>query len=308
MANENGYPASEFTPYLGLSLFAPLGTTWREDASAGELLDANFEILDAKIESLIISGGDVQSVNGKTGVVVLTAANVGADAAGAAAAALSTAEGYTNSAIAALVFPATTAAVAHEWLASYNATTGVFTQTQPSVSDLTSGALANGTTATTQLAGDTSTKIATDAFVETAVAGAEALAAALYIPLSTMTTHGDIIYEDASLGPLRLPIGSTGQVLTVAGGQPAWATPAAIAWAGLTGDLTETQVIPWDGPTVGTSDTSLSRISAGLIGVGTGAQGSHAGSLSMANLTVSGTTSFAAGSIAIAALDRKSVV
>jgi len=50
----------------------------------------------------------------------------------------------------------------------------------------------------------------------------------------------------------------------------ATAAAGSSAWASLTGDLTETQVIPWDGPTVGTADTSLSRISAGLIGVARG--------------------------------------
>jgi hypothetical protein len=38
-----------------------------------------------------------------------------------------------------------------------------------------------------------------------------------------MVLHGDMIYEDASLGPAALPVGSTGQVLTVVAGQPAWA-------------------------------------------------------------------------------------
>jgi len=38
-------------------------------------------------------------------------------------------------------------------------------------------------------------------------------------------------------------------------------------------------------------DTRITRISAGLIGVGTGAAGSTAGSLSLTNITASGTTS-----------------
>jgi hypothetical protein len=44
--------------------------------------------------------------------------------------------------------------------------------------------------------------------------------------LNPMTTTGDIIYEASSTVAARLGIGSTGQVLTVAGGIPSWATPA----------------------------------------------------------------------------------
>lgn len=42
-----------------------------------------------------------------------------------------------------------------------------------------------------------------------------------------MTTTGDTIYSSSGSTPARLGIGSTGQVLTVAGGVPTWATPAA---------------------------------------------------------------------------------
>lgn len=42
-----------------------------------------------------------------------------------------------------------------------------------------------------------------------------------------MTTTGDTIYSSSGSTPARLGIGSTGQVLTVSGGLPAWATPAA---------------------------------------------------------------------------------
>jgi hypothetical protein len=41
-----------------------------------------------------------------------------------------------------------------------------------------------------------------------------------------MTTTGDTIYSSSGSTPARLGIGSTGQVLTVAGGLPSWATPA----------------------------------------------------------------------------------
>ena len=41
-----------------------------------------------------------------------------------------------------------------------------------------------------------------------------------------MTTTGDIIYSSSGSTPARLGIGTTGQVVTVASGLPAWATPA----------------------------------------------------------------------------------
>jgi hypothetical protein len=41
-----------------------------------------------------------------------------------------------------------------------------------------------------------------------------------------MTTTGDTIYSSSGSTPARLGIGSTGQILTVAGGVPSWATPA----------------------------------------------------------------------------------
>ena len=42
-----------------------------------------------------------------------------------------------------------------------------------------------------------------------------------------MTTTGDTIYSSSGSTPARLAIGSTGQVLTVAGGVPTWATASA---------------------------------------------------------------------------------
>ena len=41
-----------------------------------------------------------------------------------------------------------------------------------------------------------------------------------------MTTTGDTIYSSSGSTPARLGIGTTGQVLTVAGGVPTWATPS----------------------------------------------------------------------------------
>jgi hypothetical protein len=44
---------------------------------------------------------------------------------------------------------------------------------------------------------------------------------------SLLTTTGDTIYASGASTPARLAVGTTGQVLTVAGGVPTWATPAA---------------------------------------------------------------------------------
>lgn len=61
------------------------------------------------------------------------------------------------------------------------------------------------------------------------------------------TTTGDIIYASGANTPARLGIGTTGQVLNVAGGVPVWATPSApspnfqlLGSANLTGSTTVT--------------------------------------------------------------------
>ena len=48
-----------------------------------------------------------------------------------------------------------------------------------------------------------------------------------FINNTLTTTTGDIIYASAANTPARLGIGSTGNVLTVSGGVPAWSAPAA---------------------------------------------------------------------------------
>jgi hypothetical protein len=65
--------------------------------------------------------------------------------------------------------PQNTPAITHEVLTAYNSTTGAFTQAQLTQADIAAGAIANGSTATTQAAGDNTTDVATDAFVQTAV-------------------------------------------------------------------------------------------------------------------------------------------
>jgi hypothetical protein len=76
----------------------------------------------------------------------------------------------------------------------------------------------NGTSITgisALIAGDIATVTTVNAF---SVTGA--------VPLSTVTANGDLIVGTSSGAVGRLGVGSTGQVLSVSGGSPAWATPA----------------------------------------------------------------------------------
>lgn len=61
-------------------------------------------------------------------------------------------------------------------------------------------------------------------------------AAAGYNALSPMTTTGDIEYESGTGVASRLPIGSTGQVLTVTSGLPAWQAAGGGSNGGIFGD------------------------------------------------------------------------
>lgn len=59
-----------------------------------------------------------------------------------------------------------------------------------------------------------------------------------------MTTTGDTIYSSSGSTPARLGIGSTGQVLTVAGGIPSWAAAPGGTWTqAATGSLTGSSVV-----------------------------------------------------------------
>jgi hypothetical protein len=62
----------------------------------------------------------------------------------------------------------------------------------------------------------------------------------------------------------------------------------AAAWATLTGDLTENQVIPWDGPIIGTPDTGISRIGVDSLAIGNGTQGDFSGSLKLTGISIQG--------------------
>ena len=117
-----------------------------------------------------------------------------------------------------------------------------FTWVTPQVGDITavnvtapitgggsSGAVTIGVSAAStaaagvvQLSDSTSTTSSVLASTPTATKSAYDLADAA-IPKSTVTTNGDIIYATGSAAVTRLGIGSTGQVLKVAGGVPSWA-------------------------------------------------------------------------------------
>ena len=142
------------TPKLGLELFAPLGVGWREDATAGALLDYNMMLLDAA------SGGGGSSVS-------------------------------INSALV----------------------------SDPNFKD--------SATVTFSVSGSNVTATAASAQVNSdwnSIAGVSQILNKPLLFVNPMTVHGDIIYENASLGPTALPIGLTGQILSVVGGQPAWET------------------------------------------------------------------------------------
>ena len=62
--------------------------------------------------------------------------------------------------------------------------------------------------------------------------------------ISTATTNGDILYGTGSGALARLGIGTTGQVLNVSGGVPAWATPAGGSFVGSTCTISSSIAIP----------------------------------------------------------------
>jgi len=120
------------------------------------------------------------------------------------------------------------------------------------------------------------------------VSGAAAMSALLLYGSSGYDYYYETSYTAIYSGAtqdwnLVLPTGpgSNGQYLQTNGhGVTSWVTISTTeTWAALTGDLTETQVIPWDGPTVGTKDTGISRLAAGSLAIGNGTAGDSSGTL-----------------------------
>lgn len=118
------------------------------------------------------------------------------------------------------------------WIANDQGDITGVTATSPITGGGTTGAISIGIQdATTsvkgavQLSDSTSTTSSILASTPTATKSAYDLAAAA-VPKSTVTTAGDVIYATGSGAVTRLGIGTTGQILTVSSGAPAWATAA----------------------------------------------------------------------------------
>jgi metal-sulfur cluster biosynthetic enzyme len=169
------------------------------------------------------SGGAVSSVFGRTGAVAAqtgdyTAAQVGADASGAAAAAQAAAEAASD--------PAGSASTAQSNAETF-ATSAVGTETtraeaaEALLAPKASPALTGSPTAPTQTTGDSSTKIATDAFVGSAVAAETAraeAAEALLAPLAGAAFTGPVSVTESA---------AAGGVLTVVNSHTTPASPTA---------------------------------------------------------------------------------
>lgn len=136
------------------------------------------------------------------------------------------------------VVPVNTPAVAHEWLDSYNATTGAFTQTQPAIADisglaaalallapLASPALTGTPTAPTAAPLTNSTQIATTAYTDAAV-GVETsraeTAEGLLAPKASPTFTGTVTQST----PPVLTGATTATSATAGAGSALPATPA----------------------------------------------------------------------------------
>jgi hypothetical protein len=80
-----------------------------------------------------------------------------------------------------------------------------------------------------------------------------------------MTTTGDTIYSSSGSTPARLGIGSTGQVLTVAGGVPSWATPSAGSGGGMT--LLSTTTLSGTSTTISSISGSYTNLAIYIFGM-----------------------------------------
>ncbi len=146
--------------------------------------------------------------------------------------------GGTSGAVTIGVSAASTAAAGVVQLSDSTSTTSsVLAATPTAVKaayDKASTAATTSVAGIVQLSDSTSTTSSVLASTPTATKSAYDLADAA-IAKSTVTTAGDIIYRNATV-PVRLGIGTAGQVLTVNSGAtaPQWSTPSAGTWTNYT--------------------------------------------------------------------------
>ncbi|CAB4191279.1 hypothetical protein UFOVP1224_19 [uncultured Caudovirales phage] len=116
-------------------------------------------------------------------------------------------------------------------LSKTSATNMAFTWATPQVGDITEVTAGTGITVTSPTGPiptvSINTAVTADLTTAQTLTNKTLTSPALTTPtISTLTTNGDSLYGTGSGAIARLGIGSTGQVLTVAGGLPSWATPA----------------------------------------------------------------------------------
>jgi hypothetical protein len=100
-----------------------------------------------------------------------------------------------------------------------------------------------------------------------------------------------------AISPIANFVNTPSVTFSVIGGNISAVSVSSSVWASLTGDMTETQVIPWDGPTVGTKDTGISRVGAASIAIGNGIAGDFSGSLKLTGINNVGTYTDSTGAV-----------
>src|ERR1035437_5554688 len=182
---------------------------------------------------------------------------------------------FTGTTTQTIKLPATTNMVVGQFFEIFNASTGIITIQYTDASSFTSAPTipANGWLVVKLVSIGTTngTWAVEDAVVTGIVAIAnggtgQTTAALAFNALNPMTTTGDMIYESATGVASRLAIGSTGNVLTVVGGIPAWAADADATFSGLNTDgviyATSATAVAWT--SVGTAGQVLTSNGSGV--------------------------------------------
>ena len=107
------------------------------------------------------------------------------------------------------------------------------------------------------------------------------------------STIGNLVHGAPAQATDQIPIqrGTTQNFKLLVSDITALVPPTTLTWAGLTGDLTKTQVIPWDkeaGP-VGTPGTGISLLADGSLAIGNGTAGDFSGSLKLTSVLITDT-------------------